>query len=98
MTSQYKVENVNPYLIPHQLTRCTYYLIVYGKIRRWLITTTTNREAVIVDFIKRAYEIKEQFWIVENMEFRITVKENGVLSTLIDSTIDKDFIKFLYDK
>jgi hypothetical protein len=97
MTSQYNVERLNHYLAPCKLNRCKYDLLIYGRIRKSIVTKIINREAVLVQLIARAFEISEQFGIVENMDYRIMLTEDKVRSVLLDSNIDKSFIKFLYE-
>ena len=66
---------------------CKYDLVINGFIKKTIVTYKVNREAVLIDLIKKA----------GNNNFKILLTEDKVISVLLDSRKDKQFINFLYE-
>lgn len=91
-----KLPPINQYLIPHKLNWCRYDLTVYGRVKKTIITQEINREAVLVDLIGEAYRVLDTFHNDFVRYFKVILTEDEVKSVIIDSKVDKEFIKFIY--
>jgi hypothetical protein len=90
------MDEINRFTTPQKLNRCKYDLIIYGRTYESIVTNIMNREWVLKEIIKRANEIKIAKKVKYIFSYTVYLTEDGIISVLLDSKLDKDFINFLH--